>query len=91
MHVVDPGYNMGLAPAWNLAIRANSFADWWVLAQNDILLEPGSLAQLDVLAATAGDVPDRRRDGEDRVEGHGGSLTQIVYTNSVGSAAGCRS
>ena len=46
IHVTDPGYNMGVAGSWNHTIRANMNDPWWVLANNDMKLSPGSLRAL---------------------------------------------
>lgn len=46
IHIVDPGYNMGVAASWNLTIRANVDAPWWMFVNNDLVLEPGALERL---------------------------------------------
>lgn len=43
VHVVDPGFNLGVAASWNLIIRANIHAPWWLLVNNDLVFEPGVL------------------------------------------------
>jgi len=59
IHVADLGYNAGVAASWNMIIRANIEADWWMIACNDVLLEPGSLAR--VVESMATDKPTLSR------------------------------
>jgi GT2 family glycosyltransferase len=46
IHVVDLGYNAGVAASWNLTIRANMRCMWWAFANNDVVLEKGAAAKL---------------------------------------------
>ena len=46
VHIADPGFNMGVGPAWNLIIRANIQAPYWLITCNDIVFSPGCLARL---------------------------------------------
>jgi hypothetical protein len=46
VHVCDPGYNVGVGPSWNLIIKANIQAPWWLITSNDMLFEPGCLSRL---------------------------------------------
>lgn len=36
--------NLGCAASWNLGIKLTPFASWWLIASDDILWTPGSLA-----------------------------------------------
>lgn len=51
--MVENGYllrmpsNLGVAPSWNLGIKATPFAPWWMIANFDITFPAGSLAQFD--------------------------------------------
>lgn len=45
-HVCDPGANLGVAASWNLAIKANVKAPWWVFTNADIVFGPGDLGRL---------------------------------------------
>lgn len=45
-HVVNPGYNMGVAASWNFAIKANIGAPWWLFVNNDVVFAPGELGAL---------------------------------------------
>lgn len=53
IHVADYGYNTGVAGGWNHIIRANAHADWWCIANNDVIIEPGALARLVAAMDTA--------------------------------------
>lgn len=46
-HVVKPGHNLGCAESWNLIIRANPLAPYWVITNHDIEFGPGDLARLE--------------------------------------------
>lgn len=46
VHVADVGFNMGVGPSWNLIIRANIQAPWWLIVSNDITFSAGALARL---------------------------------------------
>lgn len=46
IHIADPGFNMGVGPAWNFIIRANINADWWMIGCNDMRLESGKLQMM---------------------------------------------
>ena len=50
-HVTRPGYNMGCAASWNLAIRANINAPWWLISSVDVLFGGGDLAAVAELMA----------------------------------------
>lgn len=45
-HVCRPGANLGVAASWNLAIKANVHAPWWVFVNADVVFGPGDLARL---------------------------------------------
>lgn len=46
IRIVRPGFNLGVARSWNLAIEANIEAPWWCLVNNDIEFGAGDLARL---------------------------------------------
>jgi len=46
VHICDPGYNMGVGPAWNLIVQANIDAPWWLITSNDLVFSPGALGRL---------------------------------------------
>ena len=55
IHIANPGYNMGVGPAWNAIIKANIQAPWWFISSNDMRFERGCLARLvDDMEAHAG-------------------------------------
>jgi GT2 family glycosyltransferase len=41
------GYNAGVAASWNLIIKANMNAPWWLICNNDIKFSPGALEELE--------------------------------------------
>lgn len=45
-YVVKPGANLGVAASWNLAIKANIDAPWWLFVNADVIFGPGNLAGL---------------------------------------------
>lgn len=45
-HICRPGANLGVAASWNLAIRANITAPWWLMVNADVVFAPGDLAQV---------------------------------------------
>lgn len=45
-HVCRPGANLGVAASWNLAIKANVDAPWWMFVNADIEFGAGDLARL---------------------------------------------
>ncbi len=45
-HVIDPGWNLGVAASWNLVVKANPMAPWWAIANVDVEFAPGDLARL---------------------------------------------
>jgi GT2 family glycosyltransferase len=57
IHVADPGYNTGVAAAWNMIVRANIHADWWLICNNDMTLEPGVLKKVVDVMSESGNVP----------------------------------
>jgi hypothetical protein len=72
VHINDPGYNMGVGPAWNAIIKANIQAPWWMISSNDMQFESGCLSRLvDDMDAHSG-VPHLSRIviGHDRKWGH---------------------
>jgi hypothetical protein len=72
VHIADPGYNMGVGPAWNFIIKANINADWWLISSVDMVFERGCLSRLvDDMESHAG-VPHLARIviGHDRAWGH---------------------
>jgi hypothetical protein len=40
--VCRPGGNLGVAASWNLAIKANPFAPWWMFVNADIVFGPAT-------------------------------------------------
>ncbi len=46
VHISNPGYNMGVGPAWNAIIKANIQAPWWLITSNDLTFSPGCLERL---------------------------------------------
>lgn len=46
IHICDPGYNVGVGPSWNLIIKANIQAPWWLISSNDVRFSPGALTRL---------------------------------------------
>jgi GT2 family glycosyltransferase len=53
VHIVDSGYNVGVAASWNLIIKANMYEKWWLICNNDIALEAGTLGRLAAKMAEA--------------------------------------
>ena len=47
VHVVKPGWNLGVAASWNLGIKCWPLAPWWAVVSHDITFGPGDLARLD--------------------------------------------
>jgi GT2 family glycosyltransferase len=47
VHVINPGANLGVGASWNLGIKANVTAPWWLIVNHDIEFGPGDLALLD--------------------------------------------
>lgn len=45
-HIEVP-YGLGANGAWNLIIKANPYASYWVLPNDDSYFEPGALAKID--------------------------------------------
>jgi hypothetical protein len=45
-HVCRPGANLGVAASWNLAIKANVDAPWWLFVNADIVFGAGDLERL---------------------------------------------
>lgn len=50
--VIHMPANLGVAGSWNLGIKASPFAPWWLVANFDVVWEPGSLAAFDREAST---------------------------------------
>ena len=50
--VIDMPANLGVAGSWNLGIKASPFAPWWLIANFDVVWEPGSLAMFAMEGAT---------------------------------------
>lgn len=53
-HVYHMASNIGVAASWNLAIKAQPFAPWWMVVSDDVVFAPGALQ---AFADTAG--PDK--------------------------------
>lgn len=47
VRVIAPGWNLGVAASWNLVIKANPLAPWWLIVNSDITFGPGDLARLE--------------------------------------------
>lgn len=47
IHVVKPGWNLGVAASWNLGIKCSPLAPYWVIVNHDIEFGPGDLARLE--------------------------------------------
>lgn len=47
VHVVKPGYNLGVGASWNLGIKCRPLSAWWAIANSDLEFGPGDLARLD--------------------------------------------
>lgn len=45
-HVCRPGANLGVAASWNLTIKANVQAPWWLFVNADIVFGAGDLERL---------------------------------------------
>jgi hypothetical protein len=45
-HLCSPGANLGVAHSWNLAVKANANAPWWLFVNADIEFGAGDLARL---------------------------------------------
>lgn len=45
--IVAPGWNLGVSGSWNLAIKANPDAPWWLFVNNDIVFGRGDLERMD--------------------------------------------
>jgi hypothetical protein len=72
VHIADPGFNLGVGPSWNLIIKANIQAPWWLITSNDMQFQPGCLSRLvDDMDRAAG-TPHLARIviGHDRKWGH---------------------
>jgi GT2 family glycosyltransferase len=51
-HVVKMPANLGVSGSWNLGIKATPFAPYWLIANFDLVWNPGSLEALDLVART---------------------------------------
>lgn len=47
VHVVKPGWNLGVSASWNLGIKCWPLAPYFVIVNHDIEFGPGDLARLD--------------------------------------------
>jgi GT2 family glycosyltransferase len=47
VRVIAPGHNLGVAASWNLGMKANPLAPWWLIVNSDIEFGPGDLARLE--------------------------------------------
>lgn len=47
VRVVQPGWNLGVAASWNLGVKCDPLADWWLVANSDLEFGPGDLARMD--------------------------------------------
>lgn len=47
LHHVQMPSNLGVAGSWNLIIKSSPWAESWVIVNDDVMFEPGSLAQMD--------------------------------------------
>ena len=47
VHVIKPGWNLGVSASWNLGLKCSPLAAWWAIVNNDIAFGPGDLARLD--------------------------------------------
>lgn len=47
VHVVQPGWNAGVAASWNAGIRGDPLAEWWLICNSDIEFGSGDLARLE--------------------------------------------
>ncbi len=45
--VIDLPHNIGVAASWNLGIKANPLAPWWLIVNHDIEFGPGDLARME--------------------------------------------
>lgn len=54
-HIADLGYNAGVAASWNLIIKANMNASYWVIGCNDMTIERGILAEVERQMEEVGD------------------------------------
>lgn len=52
VHVVKPGWNLGVAASWNLGIKASPLSPWWCIVNHDIEWGKGDLARLDAAVDT---------------------------------------
>jgi GT2 family glycosyltransferase len=47
VRVVRPGWNLGVAASWNLGIKGDPHAAWWLIVNSDIEFGPGDLARIE--------------------------------------------
>lgn len=50
--IITPGANLGVAGSWNLVVKANPFAPWWLIVNNDAWFPEGALEQFALAART---------------------------------------
>jgi GT2 family glycosyltransferase len=53
-YVIRAHHNLGVASSWNLIIKANPLADYWVIANSDVTFGRGDLDRLDAHMQTVG-------------------------------------
>lgn len=46
INIISLPSNIGVASSWNLGIKLTAFSEWWLIANDDILWNPGSLSRL---------------------------------------------
>lgn len=46
IHIVSLPINIGVASSWNLGIKVTPFAEWWLIANDDIIWNRGSLKRI---------------------------------------------
>jgi GT2 family glycosyltransferase len=45
--LVQPGHNLGVAASWNLIIKSNPTAPWWLISNFDVKFGSGDLARIE--------------------------------------------
>lgn len=46
VHVTQPGWNLGVAASWNLGVKGDPLASWWLICNSDIEFGAGDLERL---------------------------------------------
>lgn len=54
--VIRPRHNLGVAASWNIIIKTNPWADWWMIANHDLVFSNGDIERLAKHMETVGGV-----------------------------------